>query len=150
MNVKAAFFVLVILVTQVVTACGPNGLAAATSVPTAMSTPTADPRHSAKVVQAFWDALEAGDLETALVYVDDEVTCAGNCYFTGKTTFRTLLQGYLEAGYVTKISDLKNVGGLVTYSWEVYRNGNFIQSGNGDEIMQIEEGRIVYWENQHR
>ncbi|HJR80382.1 MAG TPA: hypothetical protein VJ821_09945 [Anaerolineales bacterium] len=74
------------------------------------STPTTDPRQLAKVVEAFWSALESGDLETAMVYVDEEATC----------------------------SDVKNAGSIVTYSWEDYRNGNFIQPGKGNEMMQVE------------
>lgn len=46
--------------------------------------------------------------------------------------------------------DVRNVGSIVTYSWEVYRNGNFLRSGDGDEMMQVEDSKIVYWENQHR
>lgn len=150
MNIRASIFILVIIMTQVVAACGPGPLSAATSVPTAVPTPTIDPLQSAKVVQAFWDALEAGDLETALVYIDEKASCAGYCYFTGKPAFQTYLHGYVEAGFITKISDVKNVGSIVTYSWEVYRNGNFVQSGDNDEMMQVENGKIIYWENQHR
>jgi limonene-1,2-epoxide hydrolase len=150
MNIKAIFFLLsVFSLAQILSACSSN-VAPAASIPTIMPTPTIDPRQSAEVVRAFWAALEAKDLEAALVYVDEEATCAGNCYFTGKSTFRSFLQGYLDRGYITKISDVKNVGSIVTYSWEVYRNGNFIQSGRGDEVMQVENGKIVYWENQHR
>jgi len=149
MNVKAKLFIIVVILSQVLAACG-SSISAATSIPTEMFTPTADPRQAAKIVQAFWDALEAGDLETAMVYVADDVTCAGFCYFKGRETFRTYLQGYLDAGHTTKISDLKNVGGIVTYSWEVYRNGNFVRGGDGDEVMQVENNKIVYWENQHR
>jgi hypothetical protein len=148
MNIKA--IVLSFILALILAACGTGAFFGPTSVPTAMPTPTADPLQSAKVVQAFWDALETGDLETALVYLDDNAVCAGNCYFKGKTTFRTYLQGYLAGGFVTKISDVKNVGSIVTYSWAVYRNGIFVQSGDGDEIMHVEDGRIVYWENQHR
>jgi hypothetical protein len=101
------------------------------------------------VVQAFWDALAAGDLETAMLYVDDDATCAGFCHFKGKQTFRSYLQGYLDAGYVTKIGDLKAIGSIVTYSWEVSRNGLFVRRGD-IETMQVEEGKIVYWENNHR
>jgi hypothetical protein len=148
MNIKAIFFT-VIIAALALTACVPSAYLA-TSTPTVVPTPTIDPLQSAKVVQAFWDAMAAGDLETAMVYVDDEVTCAGKCYFTGKYTLRTVLQGYLEGGYITEISDVKNVGSIVTYSWEVYRNGNFIEAGNGNEVMQVENGKIIYWENQHR
>lgn len=148
MNIKTT--VLILILAQTLAACGTGLLSPATDVPTAMPTPTNDPTKSAKVVQAFWDALEAGDLETALVYMDDNAVCAGNCYFKGKGTFRTYLQGYLAGGFTTKISDVKNVGSIVTYSWAVYRNGIFVQSGDGDEIMHVEDGKIIYWENQHR
>lgn len=149
MNIKAAFFIFLVIVTYVLTSCAGGPLfAAPTSTP--QPTPTNDPLSAARVVQAFWDALEAGDLETAMVYVDDKITCSGFCHFTGKLTFQTYLQGYLDAGYVTRIGDVKNVGSIVTYSWEVYRNGHFLRRGEDDEVMEVENGKIVYWENYHR
>ncbi len=149
MNVKAIFLILFISLPLLFTACGSNPLFASPT-PTVMPTPTNDPLSAAKVVQAFWDALESGDLETAMVYVADDAKCSGFCYFTGKETFRSYLQGYLNAGYSTQISDVRNVGSIVTYSWEVYRNGNFLRRGDGDEVMEVEDGKIIYWENQHR
>lgn len=150
MNIRAAHFILFILLVQLLAACGAGSSLFADPTPTVAPTPTNDPLQSAKIVQAFWDALEGGDLETALVYLDEDAVCAGNCYFKGKATFQTYLQGYLAGGFTTKISDVKNVGSIVTYSWAVYRNGIFVQSGDGDEIMHVEDGKIVYWENQHR
>jgi hypothetical protein len=150
MNIRAALFIVFIIIALVIAACGTGGLSAATPVPTVVSTPTTDPLQSAKIVQAFWDALEAGDLETAMVYIGDNATCAGYCYFTGKPAFQSYLQGYLDAGHLTQISNIKGVGSIVTYSWAVYRNGNFVSSGESDEMMQVEDGKIVYWENQHR
>jgi hypothetical protein len=149
MNVKAVILILFISLPLLFTACGSNPLFAAPTS-TAMPTPTNDPLQAAKIVQAFWNALGAGDLETAMVYVADDAKCAGFCYFTGKETFRSYLQGYLDAGYSTKISDVRNVGNIVTYSWEVYRNGNFVRGGDSDEVMEVEDGKIIYWENQHR
>jgi limonene-1,2-epoxide hydrolase len=149
MNIKAILFTLsVLLVSQFLSACG-SSVAAPTPIPTVMPTPTTDPRQPARVVEAFWSALESGDLETAMVYVHEDATCAGRCYFTGKGMFRAVFQSYMNGGYITKISDVKNVGNIVTYSWEVYRNGNFIQAGNGNEMMQVENGKIIYWESQH-
>lgn len=150
MNIKAIFCILsVFLCAQVLSACA-GLMPAAASTPTAMPTPTLDPQQSAKIVQAFWDALGAGDLETAMVYVAEDAKCAGYCYFTGKTAFRSYLQGYLDAGYSTKISDVRNVGSIVTYSWEVYRNGNFLRGGDSVEMMQVEDNQIIYWENMHQ
>ena len=150
MNVRASLLILVVItLSQALSACA-SSLFSPTSTPTAIPTPTKDPLESAKVVQAFWDALAANDLETAMVYVADDVTCAGNCYFKGKGTFRSYLQGYLDAGFTTKISDVRSVGSIVTYSWEAYRRGNFVGSGDGDEVMEVEDGKIVHWENQHQ
>jgi hypothetical protein len=149
MNVKAIVLILLISLPLLFTACGSNPIFAAPT-PTVMPTPTNDPLSAAKVVQAFWNALNSGDLDTAMVYVADDVKCAGFCYFKGKVAFQSYLQGYLDAGFTTEISDVRNVGSIVTYSWEAYRNGNFVRGGDGDEVMQVEDGKIVYWENQHR
>ena len=150
MNIKAITFILLVtFLALILSACGRSALSA-TSTPIVASTPTVDPFASGRVVQAFWDALETGDLDTALAYVDDNASCAGYCYFTGKPAFKSYLQGYLKAGFMTKISDLKSVGSIVTYSWSVFRNGNFVSSGESDEMMQVEDGKIIYWENQHR
>lgn len=148
-NIKAIFFILFVFMTsQFLSACGSSAVMA-TPVPTGIPTPTADPRQPATVVQAFWSALESGDLETAMLYIHEDATCAGRCYFTGKYMFYAVFQSYMNGGYITKISDVKNVGNIVTYSWEVYRNGNFIQAGEGNEMMQVENGKIIYWESQH-
>ena len=149
MSNKIAFFILLIIVTQMLVACAGSSLFAPPTA-TAVPTPTNDPQSSAKVVQAFWNAMEAGDIETAMIYVDEKVECTGYCHFTGKVTLQSYMQGYLDAGFVTKISDVKNVGSIVTYSWELYRNGLFYQRSEGEETMQVENGKIVYWENYHR
>src|SRR5690349_4089941 len=130
MNIKAIILI-TLLSAQVLTACG-GTVFSATSVPVVMPTSTIDPLASAKIVQAFWDALEVGDLDTAMAYIHENASCAGYCYFTGKSAFESYLKGYLEAGHVTQISDVKSVGNIVTYSWSVYRNGNFISSGESD------------------
>lgn len=151
MNFKAKSFVLFLILSQILVGCTSELIPFfATPTPTIMPTPTIDPLSSAKIVKTFWDALEAGDLETAMVYVDDDVVCSGYCHFSGKGTLRTYLQGYLDAGLVTQIGDLKAVGSIVTYSWEVSRNGLFLQHGEENEMMQVENGKIVYWANYHR
>jgi hypothetical protein len=146
MNVKAIFLILFISLPLLFTACGSNSIFAAPT-PTVLPTPTNDPLSAAKVVQAFWDALNAGDLDTAMVYVSDEITCANYCHFSGKLIFQSYLQAFVNSGYSTKISDLKAVGNIVTYSWESYQNGLFQRRGEEDEMMEVEGGKIIYWEN---
>jgi hypothetical protein len=146
MNIKLAFLLLFIILTQVLIACTGNSMFAA-PIPTALPTPTNDPLSAAKVVQSFWDALNAGDLETAMLYVGDKMTCAGFCHFSGKIVVQSYLQAYVDASYSTKIGDLKSVGNIVTYSWELYQNGLFQRRGEEDEMMEVENGKIIYWEN---
>lgn len=149
MNIKAALLHIFLILTSTLSAC--TGTSIFTEpTPTVQPTPTNDPLSAAKVVQAFWDALEAGDLETAMTYVADDITCSGFCHLTGKQVFQSYLQGYLDTGYLTKVSEVKNVGNIVTYSWEVYRNGLLLRRGEDDEVMEVENGKIVHWENYHR
>jgi len=146
MNIKAIVLLLFVGLPLLFTSCAGNPLFA-TATPTVLPTPTNDPLSAAKVVQAFWDALNAGDLDTAMVYIGDEITCARYCHFSGKLVFQSYLQGYVKAGYSTKIGDLKAVGNIVTYSWELYQNGLFQRRGEGDEMMEVDGAKIIYWEN---
>jgi hypothetical protein len=155
MNIKLSVLLLMTLLALSLSACSdavssPTPIPTPTVVPTVVLTPTADPFLAGKIVQAYWDALPAGDLETALSYVHDHISCRGSCYLTGKPMFRSYLEGYIKSGYLTKISDVKNVGNLVTYAWDVYRNDLFVQSGADHETMELKDGLIIYWENYHR
>ena len=94
MNVRASFMILVVLIAQVLSACASSAFFP-TSTPTAVPTPTTDPLEGAKIVQAFWDAMGAGDLETAMVYVADDASCEGFCYFKGKERFRSYLSSLI-------------------------------------------------------
>ena len=105
MNIKAIFTILsVFILAQILSACG-SLLPSVPPTATVMPTPTIDPMQSAKIVQAFWDALEAGDVETAMAYLDDEAVCAGRCYFTGKAAFHYFLLGYLQASIGRRIGE---------------------------------------------
>ena len=146
MNTKAIFILVIIILTQVLTACT-SGPLFAQPTSTVLPTPTRDPRSAAKVVQAFWKALDKGDLVTAMSYVDDKITCSGFCHFSGKVVFESYLEGYVKAKYSTQIGDLKTVGSMVTYSWELYQGGLFQRRGEDDEVMQVEGEKIIYWEN---
>jgi len=149
MNIKLIIPVLFIGLTQILTACA-GSLIPSTPTPAVAATPTHDPRESAKVVQAFWKAMEKGDLDAAMAYVDAEVTCSGACQFTGIDAFRNYFAEYLQSGYTTKISELKSVGSIVTYTWEWYEDGAFVRKGTDGEMMQVDDGKIVYWANYRR
>jgi hypothetical protein len=106
--------------------------------------PAASPEE---VVQGFWDAMTAMDVEAAMLLVAEEFTCRGSCYFSGKTPLQAYLQGYLDSGNVTTISNLSVEGTVVTYDWEIIRNGVATSQGLGTESMTVENGLIMHWQN---
>lgn len=143
MKSKISLMIASIILALVLSACGSSPPVAAKPAPEQSAAfPAPD-----QVVQAFWDAMLARDLEAALALVAEDVKCRGSCYFTGKTQLRAYLQGYLDAGFETKIRDLQTEGSQVTYSWELHRNGLLTSQGLGQESMQVEGGLIVFWEN---
>jgi ketosteroid isomerase-like protein len=106
---------------------------------------SADPTE---VVQAFWAAMKAGDVDTAMAFVADDAKCKGSCYFTGKQSFQAYLQGYVNAGTVTEIGELTVEGDTVRYPFKEYRNG-LLTNDSVPESMQIKDGKIIFWENLH-
>jgi ketosteroid isomerase-like protein len=112
---------------------------------TALLSANADP---ADVVKAFWAAMKAGDVDTAMAFVADDAKCKGSCYFTGKQSFQAYLQGYVNAGTMTEIGDLTVEGDTVRYPFKEYRNG-LLTNDSVPESMQIKDGKIIFWENLH-
>jgi ketosteroid isomerase-like protein len=113
------------------------------TAPTA-ATGSADPTE---VVQGFWEAMAAGDVDAAMAFVASDAKCRGSCYFGGEQSFHSYLQGVVDSGATTKISDLQVEGDTVGYFWELLRNGNLQETGN--ESMQVQDGKIILWENLH-
>ena len=141
MNRHRTPVMLVTLCLMLLAACSP-----ATPVPvaTAPAAPVADP---AAVVQDFWAKLNAGDLEAALALTSPDVKCRGSCYFGGHDGMRRFLQGYIDSGLETFVSEIQVEGGRVAYKVEIHRNGQLIAQGFADEAMIVENGLIVLWEN---
>ena len=146
MNTKYILFVLFVLLAQVISACG---AAATPAVPTlaptiALPVPTATPEpvDPAAIVQSYYKALNDGDLEAAMALVAEDVKCRGGCYYTGKDFWRSTIEGSIDDGWRTEISDLQVEGDKVTYRWEVYnKDGNLSASGVG--TLHIKDGLII-------
>jgi len=115
-------------------ACSP-----ATPVPVA-----ADP---ATVVQDFWLKVNAGDLEGALALTSPDIKCRGRCYFGGHDAMRSFLQGTIDAGLETFVSEIQVDGDRVDYQVEIHRGGLLIAQGFASEAMIVQNGLIVLWEN---
>ena len=122
-------------------ACSP---ATAAPVATETATPAPDP---AALVQDFWAKLNAGDLEGALALTSPDMKCRGRCYFGGRDAMRAFLQGYIDAGLETFVSEIQVEGDRVVYKVEIHRNGQLTQQAFADEAMIVQNGLIILWEN---
>jgi ketosteroid isomerase-like protein len=156
MNSKRILFILFVILAQALAACSTPAPTPAPVTPTSAPTlaptvtPTPEPPDSAEVVQNFWDAMKAQDVNAAMAFIADNALCRGYCYFSGKETFRSVLQGMVNSGNITEISIVKVEGDTVTYNYKVYRNG-FVVEDNADEgeTMQVQDGKIIHWNNLH-
>jgi ketosteroid isomerase-like protein len=99
----------------------------------------------AAVVQGFWTAMKAGDVEAVMTFVADDAKCKGSCYFTGKQSFQAYLQGYINSGTVMELEELTVEGDIVPYSYKEYRDGFLTNdSTNVPESMQIKVCKIQF------
>jgi ketosteroid isomerase-like protein len=112
------------------------GLIACTSVP------VADPEET---VQGFYQAMNDGDMETAMSFVADDIECRGHCYITGKDAFRTFIQTNLDHRDQFEISDLVVQGEEATFDYVIHR-GNSVLARGVDSVMRVQDGKIVYFE----
>lgn len=153
MNTKRLLFILFVILAQILAACGTAAPAAPTSEPTIAPPPaptaTPEPADPAEVVQGFWAAMEAKDIEAAMAFVAEDAKCRGACYFSGTNSFNAYLQGRINAGLVTQISDVKVEGDTVTYLYKVFRNGIEVEENAEGESMQVLDGKIILWNNLH-
>jgi hypothetical protein len=143
MKARQNHVLIVTLCLILLTACAP---ATTVPIPTATATPEPAPDPAA-VVQDFWDKFNAGDLEGAMALTSPDVKCRGRCYFGGHDAFRGVLQGYIDGGIETFVSEIQVEGDRVSYKVEIHRNGQLIATGFADEAMIVENGLIVLWEN---
>jgi ketosteroid isomerase-like protein len=108
---------------------------------------SADPLE---IVQSFWAAMKAGDVNAAMTFVADDAKCQGSCYFSGKQSFQAYLQGYINSGTITELGELTVEGDTVRYSYKEFRDGFLTNdSTKSPESMQIKDGKIIFWENLH-
>ena len=132
MKTKNVLFILFITlcVAQALAACGASA-----------------PADPAAIAQNFYAALNQGDVDTAMTFVSEDVQCRGACYLNGIESFRSYIQGGINANGKTEISDLKVEGDTVTYHWIAYTKEGFIDA-QGEETLNIKDGKIILMESQ--
>ena len=101
------------------------------------------------IAQEHYEAINAGNLDAAMSFVAEDVKCRGTCYLNGKESYQFLVQGFINTGGRTELSDFVIEGDKVTYNWTGY-NQNGAVAGGGTEFMQIQDGQILLIESDIR
>jgi hypothetical protein len=135
MNTKRIFFFLLVLLAQVLAACG--------------TAATPEPAGPAEMAQEFYKALNAGNIKAAMALVSDDIKQQGDLPITDKESFQSLLQTMIDGGDRTEISNLNVEGDKVTYDWALYsQDGDLVVSGV--ETLHVKDGLIVLFETHAR
>jgi len=115
-----------VILTLVLTACG---------APAA-----ADP---VTVVENYYDALTASDLEKAMsFFADDAVYLDQMARISGKEDIRAWLQGLIDTGQSYEVSDLTNTNGRLEYKIKVSVNDRQVYSGLA--VTVVKDGKIIF------
>ena len=112
--------------------------------PAILPVSVADP---AEVVQGFWEAMNARDLERAMAFLTDDIQCRGACYLNGKEALQRLIQGIFKLERVGEIEihGLQVEGDTVTYLVDYYSKEGILKASR-EEVMRVQNGKIIYWE----
>jgi DNA-binding beta-propeller fold protein YncE len=110
------------------------------------STIASVPTDPAAIAQTFYQAINEGNLDSAMALVADNVQCRGECYLNGIQSFRFYIEGSMKQGGRTDIDNLVVEGDKVTYDWAYYSEAGFFQA-SGVETLQIQDGKIVLMES---
>lgn len=135
MKTKYYLFVSFVILAQVLAACG--------------TAATPEPVDPAAMAQEFYKALNDGDIEAAMALVSDNIKQQGDMPIADKESFRSLLQGMIDSGERTEISNLKIEGDQVTYDWELYSKDGVLLV-RGVETLQVKNGLIILFETHAR
>ena len=107
------------------------------------------PAEQIWIAQKHYEAINTGNLDAAMSLVAEDVKCRGTCYLNGKESYQFLVQGFINTGGRTELSDFVIEGDKVTYNWTGY-NQNGAVAGGGTEFMQIQDGQILLIESDIR
>lgn len=142
MNTISKYLFLFVLLASILTACG-----APAPEPTVIPAPTTTPFTAAAepitVVQSYYDALNAKNVDAAMVFVADGVQISGGPDGVSvKAGLVAFMSSETKKGVTFEISDLKVVSGdTAIFNMEVYENGTLLVSDAGE--FQVKDGKII-------
>lgn len=150
-RIKSTLFVL--LMAGLISSCAAPAQTAVPSVPTPTLLPptlvpskvsAADP---GEVVQGFWEAMEAQDLNAAMAFFADDFQLRGSAYLNGKESLLSYIQGRLDAVSVVEIHDLQVEGDTVSFLVDYYsKDSGVLHAKDVKDVMRVQDGKIIYWE----
>ena len=151
MNIKRNLFILFVILTQVLAACGttvtetPATAPTTLPPPTSTSTVTPEPVDRATIVQSFFKAFNDGDVDATMAFVADDIQCRGHCYINGKDAFRSFIQAGITGGDQIEISNLRVSEDKITYNYKIFRAG-VVTVNAVDGVIQLKDGKIILFE----
>ena len=92
------------------------------------------------VIEAFCEALNEGDLDTAMSFVADDARFLIDTLLVGKAENRDRYKGLLDLGYQSELSDLRADGDKVSFAQKL-----IIGAGTHENSYEavVQEGLIV-------
>ena len=129
MNTKSRYLFLILLLAFSLTACG---------------APAPAPVDPAAIVQGFWDAINAKNIDAAMAFLADDVQISGGpTSLMDKAKLSAFLSSETKRGVTFEISDLKAISSdTVTFNQKVYDNGTQLANGPG-KFQVNNDGEIV-------
>ena len=96
------------------------------------------------VVQAFYAALNASDVDQALTFLAEEVVFATlHGKFSGKPAVAQLLSTLVTGGFTFTLTNLHHDAGRVRYAYRIFAHGTQIDAGD-DGLALVCNGLITF------
>jgi len=92
------------------------------------------------VVEAFFEALNEGDLDTAMSFVADDARFIIVAAYVGKADIRDFYQESLDLGFQAELSDLRAEGANVSWAQRTTIGGGTFE---GQLEADVQDGLIV-------
>ena len=133
MNTKPVLSILITLLltsASLLSACAPSAASA--------------PSDPLTIVQLYYDALQAKDLDKAMTYAADNVIASdATGYYYGKEEVTAAIKRGWAAGDVIEESDFKAAGNRVTSCYKYYQNETLVDQ-NCNAVTHVRDGKIIF------
>jgi hypothetical protein len=128
---KFAFGLSLLILVSLIAACTPSG------TPFPVDLVAADPANPASVVNAFFVARSAFNIDAAMQYINDSsVLVSFEDTYTGTAEIRDFLQTRADSNYQFEVSNSQVSGNQVTFTLKVYQNGQELNNFDGTATVQ--------------